>query len=1047
MIAFIIRWSVENRALVVLASLILFGLGLYSLQHTAVDAIPDLSDTQVIVKTHYPGQAPQVVQDQITYPMTTTLLSVPGAKTVRGFSFYGDSFIYVIFDDNTDLYWARSRVQEYLSQAAQSLPEGVKPQLGPDASGVGWVFIYALIDKTGQHDLSELRSIQDWFLKFELKTVAGVAEVATVGGMVKQYQVVAHPEKLRAFNIPLTHLHSAIQQANQEVGASVIEMAEAEYMVRVSGYIKSIADLELIPLGTNHLGTPLYLKDVADIRLGPKMRRGIAELNGEGETVGGIIVMRHGENAQQTIAAVKNKLQELKKSLPQGVELVTVYDRSQLIQRAVRNLWQTLGEELLVVSLVCVLFLFHLRSSLVVIISLPMGVLLAFIIMRWQGIDANIMSLGGIAIAIGAMIDGAMVMIENVQRRSITAEKNTAQYWEAIIKSAQEVGPAIFFSLLIIAVSFLPVFMLEAQEGRMFHPLAYTKTYAMLAAAMLTITLVPVLTGWFASKTHRARKQKTSHPATVFYQKILTTLIQAPKRVLVIFLILGLSTIWPAKHLSTEFMPDLDEGDLMYMPTTYPGLSIGKARELLQQSDKLIATVPEVASVFGKVGRAESATDPAPLTMIESFIRLKPREAWRPGMTLEKLKAELNALTQFPGVSNAWVMPIKTRIDMLTTGVKTPLGIKISGADLQVIQNLNIQLEQILQALNTEASIYSERVSGGRYLNIELNRQASARYQLSIAEAQQLIAMAVGGQELGQSVEGLQRYPINLRYPQAYRNSPEALASLPIVTSKGAHITLADIARITITQGPPVIKSENARLAGWTLIDLNEGDVETFVAQANIAIEQQLRLPAGYSLSWSGQHENTLRVKEKLRYMLPLNLLIIVILLYWYFRSFAEVALILSTLPFALVGSIWLMHLTGFKLSVASAVGMIALAGVAIEIGVIMLAYLNQAYQQLLLEAKPPLLARQLILAITAGASTRLRPILMTSTATTVGLIPVVLGSGTGSELMQSLAIPMIGGMLSTLVLSLFLLPTLYFYWKQNFRWSSKSKVTKTTDA
>ena len=954
MIEGIIRWSVQNRFFVLLATLILVGIGGWSLKNTPVDAIPDLSDVQVIIKTSYPGQAPQVVEDQVTYPLTTAMLSVPGAVTVRGYSFFGDSYVYVIFDEDTDAYWARSRVLEYLSQVAPTLPPNARPQLGPDATGVGWVYLYALVDRTGQHDLSQLRSLQDWFLKYELQTVPGVSEVSALGGMVKQYQVRVHPDKLRAFNIPLSHIQMAIQRGNQEVGASVVEMAEAEYMVRASGYIQGRDDLANIPLGLNVNGTPLLLKDVADIDVGPQMRRGIAELNGEGETVGGIVVMRFGENAQKTIDGVKAKLETLKAGLPEGVEIVTVYDRSGLIERAVENLWHKLLEEFIVVALVCVVFLFHIRSSLVAIVSLPVGILVAFIVMHAQGLNANIMSLGGIAIAIGAMIDGAIVMIENMHKHMERTPLTNENRWQVVAESAAEVGPALFFSLLIITVSFVPVFTLEAQEGRMFSPLAFTKTYAMAASAALAVTLVPVLMGYFIrGKVLPEHKNPLNRALIGVYMPALKTVLNYPKSTLVLALVITVIGFWPVSQIGSEFIPPLDEGDLMYMPTTYPGLSIGKAREILQQTDKLIATVPEVKSVFGKIGRAETATDPAPLTMIETFVQLKPREEWRDGMTTESLKKELDALVKFPGLTNAWVMPIKTRIDMLATGIKTPVGIKVAGPDLREIEKIGKRLEQVLKDVPGTASVYSERVAGGRYIKVDIQREKAARYGLNIADVQQVVATAIGGMNVAQTIEGLERYPVNLRYPQDYRNSPEQLALLPIVTTSGQRIALGDVARVYVEDGPPAIKSENARLNGWTFVDIDGVDIGSYVKNAMAVVADQVELPAGYSLNWSGQYEYMLRAKEKLTYVVPLTLAIIIVLLYFNFRSVAEVAIIMGTLPLAMVGSIWLMYLLGYNFSVAVGVGFIALAGVAVEIGVIMLVYLNQAYRHMLARSNP----------------------------------------------------------------------------------------------
>ncbi|NQY34449.1 MAG: efflux RND transporter permease subunit [Alteromonadaceae bacterium] len=1036
MIIAIIRWSVGNRLLVLMATFMLVGLGLYSVKNTPVDALPDLSDVQVIIKTSFPGQAPQVVEDQVTYPLTTAMLSVPGAVTVRGFSFFGDSYVYVIFDEDTDLYWARSRVLEYLSQVAPNLPADARPQLGPDASGVGWVYLYALVDKTGQHDLSQLRSIQDWFLKFELQTVPGVSEVSVLGGMVKQYQVLINPDKLRAFGIPLSHIQMAIKQGNQEIGASVIEMAEAEYMVRATGYLKSSEDIENIPLGVNKNGTPLLLKDVAEIGTGPQMRRGIAELNGEGETVGGIVVMRFGANAQQVINGVKAKLEQLKKGLPDGVEIITVYDRSTLIERAVDNLAYKLLEEFGVVALVCIIFLFHVRSSLVAIFSLPVGILVAFIIMHIQGLNANIMSLGGIAIAIGAMIDGAIVMIENMHKHMERTPLTKENRWQIVTDSACEVGPALFFSLLIITVSFVPVFTLEAQEGRMFSPLAFTKTYAMAASAALSVTLVPVLMGYFIrGKVLPEYKNPVNKLLTTLYMPVLNTVLKFPKTTLVAALLLVGVGVYPIDKIGSEFIPPLDEGDIMYMPITYPGISIGQARQLLQQTDKLIKTVPEVKNVFGKVGRAETATDPAPLTMIETFIQLKPKDEWREGVTSQSLKKELDDLVKLPGVTNAWVMPIKTRIDMLATGIKTPVGIKIAGADLSIIQEIGQQLEVILKDVPGTASVYSERVAGGRYIKVDIQRAKAARYGLNINEIQQVVATAIGGMNVTYTVEGPERYPVNLRYPQDYRNSPEQLSLLPIVTPGGQRISLGDVANIFIEDGPSGIKSENARLNGWVYIDIEGVDVGTYVVAAQKVVQDKLVLPAGYSIAWAGQYEYMQRAKEKLAYVVPLTLAIIIILLYLNFRNFIEVAMIMGTLPLAMVGSIWLMYIEGYNFSVAVGVGFIALAGVAVEIGVIMLVYLNQAYKKMLDEHhNNGIVIRKtdVFNAVLQGAGMRVRPVMMTAAAIIVGLMPILYGTGTGSEIMSRIAAPMVGGMMSAVVLTLLVLPVLFYLWRSN---------------
>ncbi|MFC3031542.1 efflux RND transporter permease subunit [Pseudoalteromonas fenneropenaei] len=1036
MIASIIRWSLHNRFFVLLLTFILSGAGVYALKNTPVDAIPDLSDVQVIIKTSYPGQAPQVVQDQVTFPLTTAMLSVPGAQTVRGFSFFGDSYVYVIFDDKTDLYWARSRTLEYLSQVAPTLPSSAKAQLGPDATGVGWVYLYALVDKTGKHDLSQLRSIQDWFLKYELQTVPGVSEVAPIGGMVRQYQVQVDPDKLRAYGIPLSLVQLALKQGNQETGASVIEMAEAEYMVTTSGYIKSVTDIERIPLGLNDKGAALSIGDIASVSLGPQMRRGIAELNGEGEVVGGVVVMRFGENAKATINGVKAKLKALEASLPDGVEVVTVYDRSALIERAIDNLWDKLAEELLVVALVCVVFLFHIRSSLVAVISLPIGILVAFVVMHLQGINANIMSLGGIAIAIGAMTDGAIVMIENLHKHMAKTPLTDENRWQVVGDAAAEVGPALFFSLLIITVSFLPVFILEAQEGRMFAPLAYTKTYAMAAAAGLAITLVPVLMGYvIRGKVISEEKNPLNRLLIAAYMPILKTVLRFPKLTLVGALIVTLVGFYPVNKIGSEFIPPLDEGDLMYMPTTYPGISIGKARELLQQTNKLIRTVPEVENVFGKIGRAETATDPAPLTMIETFIQLKPHDEWREGMTTDKLKQELDALVQFPGLTNAWVMPIKTRIDMLATGIKTPVGLKVAGPSLDVIQTLGQDLERILAQVPGTASVYSERVAEGRYIKVDIDRQKAARYGLNVADVQQVVATAIGGMNVTETIEGQERYPVNVRYPQDVRDSPEALANLPLITQKGQRIALGDVARIYIDNGPPGIKSENARLNGWTYIDIANVDVGTYVEQAKTVLAKELELPAGYSLTWAGQYEYMERAKAKLTYVLPLTLAIIVVLLYLNFRRLSEVLVIMGTLPMALIGGLWLLYLEGFNFSVAVGVGFIALAGVAVEIGVLMLVYLNQSFQELQTKAQQDgqaITLEALRNSIANGAGLRVRPVMMTVATIIIGLLPILYGTGTGSEVMSRIAAPMVGGMISAIILTLVVLPVVYLLLKRN---------------
>ena len=1036
MIAAVIRWSLQNQLLVVLFSLLLAAWGIHALRNTPVDAIPDLSDVQVIIKTSYPGQAPRVVESQVTYPITTAMLAVPGATAVRGYSYFGDSYIYVIFEDGTDLYWARSRVLEYLSQISAQLPVGVQPTLGPDATGVGWVYQYALVDRSGRHDLSELRSLQDWFLRYELQTVPGVAEVATVGGMVRQYQVVLDPNKLRIYEIPVSRVRQAIQDSNREVGGSVIERAEAEHMVYATGYIEGIDDLKDVPLGLSSTGTPILLKDVAHIRVGPQMRRGIAELDGEGEVVGGIIVMRSGENARATIKRVKQKLDELKAGLPAGVEIVETYDRSALIERAVDNLSHRLVEEFIVVCLVCVLFLFHLRSSLVIIISLPLGILAAFAIMQVQGINANIMSLGGIAIAIGSMVDAAIVMIENVHKHAEQEPLNDSNRWELVQRAATEVGPPLFFSLLIITLSFLPVFTLQAQEGKLFSPLVYTKTYAMAAAAILSVTLVPVLMGFFIRGRLPHENQNPLNRMIIgAYRPFIQAVLKRPGMVVTVGFLLVATGFWPMTKLGSEFMPELDEGDLMYMPTTFPGLSIGKAQEILQQTDQLIRTVPEVERVFGKIGRAETATDPAPLTMIETTIMLKPHDQWRPGMTLDKLTAELDALVDIPGVTNAWIMPIKTRIDMLSTGIKTPVGIKIAGPDLDVIQDIGQRIEEAIKPLAGTASVFSERVIDGRYARVEIDRVRAARFGLTIADVQDVVSTAIGGMNVTETVEGLERYPVNIRYPRQYRDSEEKLRSLPIVTPDGRHIALGQVADIEVVAGPPMLKSENARLNGWVFVDIKGQDLGSYVAEARQRVAEQVELPSGYSISWSGQYEHMQRAKERLGLVAPFTLLVILMLLYIIFRNVTEVLILVATLPLALVGGIWLLYLLDYNLSVAVAVGFIALAGVAVETAVVMLVYLNQSYEKRRQRAASEgrdLTTSDLRKAVIEGALLRVRPKMMTVSTIIIGLLPIMLGYGTGSEVMRRIAAPMVGGMVSATLLTLVVIPAAFLLWKRS---------------
>jgi Cu(I)/Ag(I) efflux system membrane protein CusA/SilA len=1035
MIAQLIGWSLQNRFMVILLTVIVTGWGIHAVTNTPLDAIPDLSDVQVIIRTTYPGQAPQVVEDQVTYPLTTAMLSVPRAITVRGYSFFGDSFVYVIFEDGTDPYWARSRVLEYLSQVSSKLPIEARPELGPDATGVGWVYEYALVDRTGQHDLSQLRSLQDWFLKYELQTVHGVSEVATIGGMVKQYQVVLDPDKLRAYGLPLARIKSAILRGNQEAGGSVIEMAEAEYMVRATGYVNDLDDLRHIPLGVNERGTPIQLDDVAEVRLGPQLRRGIAELDGEGEVVGGVIVMRFGGNALHTIEGVKAKLAELANGLPDGVEIITTYDRSALIERAIKNLNGKLLEEFVIVALVCAIFLFHLRSALVIILSLPVGILIAFIIMERMGINANIMSLGGIAIAIGAMVDAAIVMIENVHRHLAHTGVSDDNRRDVIRQAAVEVGPPLFFSLLIITLSFLPVFTLEAQEGRLFAPLAFTKTFAMAGAAMLSITLVPVLM-WYFIRGHITPEEKNpiDHLLVAGYRPFIRLVLAAPKTVLLVSLLLVAIGLWPLTQLGSEFMPDLDEGDLLYMPSTFPAISIGKAQELLQQTDKLIRTIPEVKRVFGKIGRAETATDPAPLTMVETTIQLKPHEEWRPGMTADKLKHELNSLVQFPGLNNAWVMPIKNRIDMLATGIKTPVGVKVAGPDLNQIQKIGKRIEEVLKAVPGTVSVYSERVAGGRYVTVDIQRKAAARFALNIADVQEVVRTALGGMSVAQTVEGLERYPINIRYPRDVRDSLEKLRNLPIVTPSGARIPLAEVADIRIDPGPGLIKTENARLNGWTYIDIEGRDLGSYVVEAQRMVNEQVQLPAGYSIAWSGQYEYMVRARERLATVVPVTLAIIMLLLYLNFRDMTAVLIIMGTLPLALTGGFWLLYLLDYHISVAVGVGFIALSGVAVEIGVVMLVYLNQALQrqrETAARQQRKLRRDDVRNAVIEGALLRVRPIMMTVAAIIAGLLPIMLGSGTGSEVMRRIAAPMVGGMVSATLLTLVVIPAIYLIWKQ----------------
>jgi Cu(I)/Ag(I) efflux system membrane protein CusA/SilA len=1033
MIARLIRWSIQNRLLVLLATAMLAAWGVWAMLRIPLDAIPDLSDVQVIIRTTYPGQAPQIVENQVTYPLATTMLSVPGAKTVRGYSMFGDSYVYILFADGTDLYWARSRVLEYLNQVQSRLPADAKPSLGPDATGVGWVFEYALVDKSGTRDLSQLRALQDWFLKYELKTVANVAEVASLGGMVRQYQIVLDPDRLRAFNITQQKVIDAVQKANQETGGSVLELAEAEYMVRASGYLKTLDDFRNIPLAATDAGVAVRLGDVAHVQVGPELRRGVAELNGEGEVAGGVIIMRSGKNALETIKAVKAKLAELKTSLPPGVEIVPTYDRSDLINRAINNLRNKLIEEFIVVALVCAVFLFHLRSSIVAIASLPIGVLMAFIVMSYQGVNANIMSLGGIAIAIGAMVDAAVVMIENAHKH-IEAWRHAhpdtqlkgEEHWRVIGEAAAQVGPALFFSLLIITMSFVPVFTLEAQEGRMFAPLAFTKSYAMAAAAGLAVTLIPVLMGYLIrGRIPDEHSNPINRGLIALYHPLLARVLEFPKTVLAVALLILLATVYPATHIGGEFLPPLDEGDLLYMPSALPGISAGKVSALLQQTDRLIKTVPEVATVFGKAGRADTATDPAPLEMFETTIQFKPPDQWRVGMTPDKLVQELDRIVKVPGLTNVWVPPIRNRIDMLATGIKTPVGVKVAGTSLQEIDRIAAEVERAVKHVPGVTSTFAERLTGGRYIDINISRGRADRYGLNIADVQGFVSSAIGGDNIGQTIEGLERFPISVRYPRELRDSVEKLRDLSMLTERGAQIRLGDVADIRISDGPPMLKSENARLSSWVYIDLHGRALSSAVRDMQQVVARQVRLPAGYSLSWSGQFEFLERATAKLKIVVPATLVIIFVLLYLTFRRFSEAALIMATLPFALVGGFWLMFLLDYNMSIASAVGFIALGGVAAEIGVVMVIYLDQAVAARAAHGRLND-EQDLIQAIIEGAALRVRPIAMTVAVIIAGLLPIMWGSGTGSEIMRRIASPMVGGMITAPLLSMLVIPAAY---------------------
>ncbi len=1031
MIARIIRWSVANRVLVLLVTLFVTFWGMWALRTTSIDALPDLSDVQVIIRTSYPGQAPQIVENQVTYPLTTTMLSVPGAKTVRGFSFFGDSFVYVLFEDGTDVYWARSRVLEYLNQVQSRLPATAKSALGPDATGVGWIYQYALIDRTGAHDLAQLRELQDWFLKFELKTLPDVAEVATIGGMVKQYQVVLDPVKMVALGITHEEIRRAIIAGNQETGGAVLTLGEAEFMVRSSGYLGSLADFRAIPLRLVE-GIPITLGEVATIQLGPEMRRGIGEFDGEGEAVGGVLILRSGKNARTTIAAVQAKLEELRSSLPEGVEIVTTYDRSGLIDRAIENLSRKLLEEFLVVALVCGLFLRHLRSSLVAIITLPLGILIAFVVMRYQGINANILSLGGIAIAIGAMVDAAVVMIENAHKaveawhsQHPDRELRGEEHWQVITEAAVEVGPALFFCLIIITLSFVPIFTLQAQEGRLFSPLAYTKTYAMAAAAGLSVTLVPILMGfWIRGKLPNEHSNPLNRTLINLYRPLLDKALAHPKLILAMAALVLVSSIWPLSQLGGEFLPALDEGDLLYMPSALPGLSAQKASELLQQTDRMIRTVPEVARVFGKAGRAETATDPAPLEMFETTIQFKPQTQWRAGMTPEKLVEELDRAVRIPGLTNIWIPPIRNRIDMLATGIKSPIGVKIAGASLEEIDQVSEEVERVAKKVPGVSSALAERITGGRYVNIDVDREAAARYGLNIADVQSVVAGLVGGENIGETVEGLARFPISLRYPREWRDTVDRLTDLPLLTPAGFQITLGSVAKVQVTDGPVMLKSENARQSGWVYVDVRGRDLASVVEDLRIAVANDVKLPPGISISYSGQFEFLERANSRLKLVVPATLIIIFVLLYLIFARVDDALLIMGTLPFALTGGLWFLYLMDFNLSVATGVGFIALAGVSAEFGVIMLLYLNRAWQARIDAGKTG--EQDLLAAIREGAVLRVRPKAMTVAVIIAGLLPLFWGGGTGSEIMTRIAAPMVGGMITAPMLSLLVIPAMY---------------------
>lgn len=1024
----IIEVSVRNRFLIILLTLLITAAGVNALLRTPVDAIPDLSDIQVIVYTEYPGQAPQVVEDQITYPLTTAMLAVPHAKVVRGYSFFGSSFVYIIFEEGTDLYWARSRVLEYLNYVSDRLPSGSTPRLGPDATGVGWVFQYNL-KSDHNHDLQQLRSIQDWFLRYELMSVPGVSEVASVGGYVKQYQVEVDPNKLIAYNISLSTVRSALQRSNSDAGGRLIEMSETEFMVRGLGYIQSIEDIENTPIGVDENGTPILIQNIAHVHMGPELRRGLVDSNGEGETVSGIVVMRYGENALKTINAVKEKLDELKKGLPAGVTIETAYDRSGLIKRGINNLKEKLREESMIVALVIMLFLLHVRSALVIIITLPIGILIAFLVMNIQGLNANIMSLSGIAIAIGAMVDAAIVMVENTHKH-LERDAGKKDHWKIVLDATKEVGPALFYSLLIITLSFLPVFTLQEQEGRLFKPLAFTKTYVMAASALLSITIVPVLMGYFVRGRILPEKKNPINRLLIgAYQPIIQGVLQLKWLTIVIALMIIGATIYPLGKLGSEFMPPLNEGDLLYMPTTDPGISITKAKEVLQQTDRIIKSFPEVESVTGKAGRAETATDPAPLSMFETIITLKPEDQWREGMTLDDLIRDLDDAINFPGLTNAWTMPIKTRIDMLSTGIKTPVGIKVMGPDLDVLSEVSQEIAAIVQTIPGTVSAFPDKAVGGNFLDYRINREEAARYGLTVGDVQDVIMSAIGGINVTETVEGLERYPVNVRYSRELRDNLPALDRVLIPTPTGAQIPLSYLADFTIAKGPPVIKSENARKTSWIYVDIRDIDIGTYVNRGRALINDQISLPEGYSIVWSGQYEYIKRAQQRLQLVIPITLLVIFLLLYLNFRSIIESIIVMLSLPFSLIGGIWFLYILDYHLSVAVGVGFIALAGVAAETGVIMLIYLNQAYREKKSQGQMNSL-KDLYDSIIIGAVERVRPKMMTVLTIMAGLLPILWGTGTGSEVMKRIAAPMLGGMISSTILTLIVIPVIYYLWK-----------------